>query len=272
MDNGNRPTANSGFSTRGFYEEPNQERPTAGSGFRILHNPQQFTVDRLPGTSGFSIRNGTEVENYVRQTAYSGFSIGHDNQGQDIGDRTRADTGFTIRQGPMQETILTEGYMIKARDLIITHGNDSRYWNFRTLPMSRYGEVAELLAVWWLEVRGSIKTRELSPDTTYEAYFVYNLAKRSQRFGVTDPHLEVLIEILGIEGSEKKRSVCLDRKSEDNPPQLRRDGWMEIKMGEFLNVHGEDTEVQTTIREISSSVKAGLFIQGIEFRPKESSA
>ncbi|KAF6147675.1 hypothetical protein GIB67_003006 [Kingdonia uniflora] len=268
-NNGNRPAINSGFSNRNFYKEPNQERPTANSGFRILHNPQQFTIDRLPGTSDFFIGNDTEVENNVRQRAHSAFSIGHNNLDQNVVDRPRADSRILIGQGQMQETL--KSYIIKARELIIAHGDNPEYWKFETTPKSRYGEVVKLIKVWWLQVHGLIKTRELSPNTTYGAYLVYNLTKDAEGFDVNNSQIEVVIEILGIEGSERTRNVCLDSKSQDSPPRLRGDGWMEIEMGEFFNDHGEDTEVRTILREVNSKPKSGLFIQGIEFRPKDSS-
>ncbi|XP_022146912.1 F-box protein At2g02240-like [Momordica charantia] len=56
-------------------------------------------------------------------------------------------------------------YMIGARDLDIIWGNSTEYWTWKSLPESRFSQVAELNFVWWLEIKGKIEGRELSPKT-----------------------------------------------------------------------------------------------------------
>lgn len=52
-------------------------------------------------------------------------------------------------------------------------------------------------------------------------------------------------------------------------PCLRDDGWMEVELGEFYNNEGEDGEVEMNFMETKGRhYKRGLFVQGIEIRPK----
>ncbi|KAL3506353.1 hypothetical protein ACH5RR_031735 [Cinchona calisaya] len=64
-------------------------------------------------------------------------------------------------------------YMLCARELSIAWKNDSRF-----------SEVAELLNVCWLDIRGKMKTRVLSLKTTYAAYLVYKIRENSHGLGV----------------------------------------------------------------------------------------
>ncbi|XP_042517514.1 F-box protein PP2-B11-like [Macadamia integrifolia] len=177
-------------------------------------------------------------------------------------------------------------YMIGARELTIIWGSSPEYWKWIPHPESRFSEVAELLCVWWLEIRGKIETRLLSPNTTYGAYLVLKFTNRAYGF---EPLAEVSVKLAsGTGGAEEGevKSVSLNPRSlrsrnassseeavADPPPEgpkERGDGWMEIEMGEFFNERGEDGEVVMSLMEVNCSIcKSGLIIQGIELRPKE---
>ena len=64
---------------------------------------------------------------------------------------------------------------------------------------------------------------------------------------------------------EKKKNVC-EREGE------KREGWMEVELGDFFNVGGEkekEKEVEIGVYEVKSGGwKAGILVQGIEIRPK----
>ncbi|XP_022722749.1 F-box protein PP2-B11-like [Durio zibethinus] len=158
-------------------------------------------------------------------------------------------------------------YMLGARALSIIWGETPQYWTWTSLPESRFSEVAELRVVWWLEVKGRIETRNLSPRTNYAAYLVFKLNRRS--YGFRDSTVGVHVNVEGTTTGEV-RSVFLDYPQ--NVPQQaqeRRDGWMEIEMGEFLNEYGDDGTVEFSLREINCNYsKRGLIIEGIEVRPK----
>ncbi|KAI3915626.1 hypothetical protein MKX01_015451 [Papaver californicum] len=199
-------------------------------------------------------------------------------------------------------------FMLGAKELFIIWGNTPKYWRWREYPGSRFAEVAELLAVCWLEFSGKVETRLLSPKTLYAAYLVLKFVEGA--YGFDHPPAESIVKVVGgaggsSSGASGERSVYLDpdgsrrrqlqvaphriglirrrfghilrpapsmSRWEGQFPQERNDGWMEIEMGHFYNDGEEDSEgseVQMSLREIKGGHwKSGLIIQGIEIRPK----
>lgn len=170
-------------------------------------------------------------------------------------------------------------YTICARDLGISWGDAPRYWNWQSHPDSRFGEVAELKAVCWLEICGRIDCRELSPNTTYKAYLIFKLTPEQN--GLKYPPQQVSVS-LGAQISEQQACLHPDmeevrevylRRGTDIPPELRvprarNDGWMEVEMGEFFNEDGGDGEVRMIFREVKAmNWKRGLVVEGIQVRP-----
>ncbi|XP_024193501.2 putative F-box protein PP2-B12 [Rosa chinensis] len=158
--------------------------------------------------------------------------------------------------------------MLGARLLSITWEDTADYWEWNSLPESRFSEVAELRFVWWLEIKGNIDTKILSPRTAYAAYLVYQCPEESQwgfegmpiTVRVTNEQNEVVAE----------HDVFLADPPEDMPPQARSrgDGWMEIELGEIFNQE-DDATVEFRLREtVSGEPKGGLIVEGIELRPK----
>ncbi|XP_062001889.1 F-box protein At2g02240-like [Rosa rugosa] len=70
-------------------------------------------------------------------------------------------------------------YMIAAKRLRIAWGDTPRYWQWITLPSTRFEEVAELQWVGWFEIRGRIAIHMLTPSTLYKAYLVYKFTERA---------------------------------------------------------------------------------------------
>ncbi|KAG4997642.1 hypothetical protein AAZX31_10G160100 [Glycine max] len=163
-------------------------------------------------------------------------------------------------------------YMLAARALSIIWGDTEQYWNWTTDTNSRFPEVAELRDVCWLEIRGVLNTLVLSPNTQYAAYLVFKMIDAR---GFHNRPVELSVNVFGGHGSTK--IVCLD-PNEELPhrrveglqrPNARSDGWLEIEMGEFFNT-GLDDEVQMSVVETKGgNWKSGLFIEGIEVKPKE---
>lgn len=122
----------------------------------------------------------------------------------------------------------------------------------------------------------------LCPATTYAAYFVF---KMSRYYGFEIDTADATVRT--VDGECCTNSVWLDNprrkrrhlpwmgsktpgnnKSELEEPQERRDGWFEIKLGEFYNDDGDD-EVEMSLKEVNCNhSKGGLIVQGIEIRPK----
>ncbi|PUZ78184.1 hypothetical protein GQ55_1G432500 [Panicum hallii var. hallii] len=137
-------------------------------------------------------------------------------------------------------------YMLSARALCIIWGDTPCYWRRVPITGSRFSEAAELLQVWWLEIRGKIDSKMLSQHSTYAAYIVFKVAPGA--YGLGSPYPETSVS-LG--GSKSTCHVCLDVSGRDDEdswwtlrpsrrshleiplsnvllPQQRADGWMEL--------------------------------------------
>ncbi|KAM0995232.1 hypothetical protein ACFX19_010787 [Malus domestica] len=136
-------------------------------------------------------------------------------------------------------------YMISARDFMIPWGDSPDKWGWHSVADSRFEEVAELRSVWWLEIRGNIETRILSPSTVYQAYLVFKLSATADGFD-RDDFVKVTVGLLGEEEASSKRAVFLDqeevsvRTSETQYPKKMTDSWLEMEMGEFFCPGEED--------------------------------
>ncbi|XP_059439734.1 putative F-box protein PP2-B12 [Corylus avellana] len=192
-------------------------------------------------------------------------------------------------------------YMLSPKDLQIVWMGTPRHWTWTSLPDARFPEVAELISVCWLEIRGKINTGMLSPTTLYTAHLVFKATTGS--FGFENQPVEVEVGVVGSAGGHK-RSVFLDAergrrlrhqivrrrgrrftrsgilcqpcrprvKEEDGEcPKERGDGWLEMELGEFFNggEDDDDGEVEMSVLEVKGgNWKGGLIVQGIEIRPK----
>ncbi|GFZ05921.1 F-box family protein [Actinidia rufa] len=195
--------------------------------------------------------------------------------------------------------------MLAARNLTIVWGDTPRYWRWTSVPESRFPEVAELVNVCWLEIRGKINTSILSPSTTYAAYLVFKSTASTYGFeyqpavvsvGISGGESETRNVYLDPEGRQCLRypimprgigifsrrfssnmfrpHACIPREreteSEQQYPKVRGDGWMEIELGECFNKGGEDSEMEMSLMEVNGGDwKSGIVVQGIEIRPKE---
>ncbi|PIA36261.1 hypothetical protein AQUCO_03400279v1 [Aquilegia coerulea] len=162
-------------------------------------------------------------------------------------------------------------FMIAAKELKIVWGNLPSYWRWKSQSGSRFAEVAELVNARWLEIKGIIETKMLSPKTDYAAYIVVKFADDSS--GLDTYPADVSVEFVGgaKNASGRGGTVHLDPKrgSGGQFPSKRGDGWMEIELGGFFNEKGEDGEVEMTLEEIKGNHwKSGLIVQGIEVRPR----
>ncbi|KAF2601020.1 hypothetical protein F2Q68_00011289 [Brassica cretica] len=168
--------------------------------------------------------------------------------------------------------------MLSAKELAITWGNSPQHWQWISNPESRFEKVAELLSVWWFEIRGKMNTRLLSLGTRYSADIVFKTVNKCP--GLADLPVEVGVGLVGQE--IPKQLIYFDGYMDKDArkvrgemrdvmkPKKREDGWMEAELGEFFNEKG-CYEVELSVIEIKSPYwKCGLIIQGIECRPTRS--
>ncbi|KAG8363802.1 hypothetical protein BUALT_Bualt19G0060200 [Buddleja alternifolia] len=120
-------------------------------------------------------------------------------------------------------------YVLAARDLFIVwargDSDTPQYWQWISLPESRFAEVAELLSVWWFEIRGKISMKMLSPNTNYAAYLVFKC--RATLYGFDDQIAKGNVGSAGQESQTLKigldESVAIEGATEY--PKRRDDGW-----------------------------------------------
>ncbi|KAK6917112.1 Phloem protein 2-like [Dillenia turbinata] len=175
-------------------------------------------------------------------------------------------------------------YMIAPRALHISWGDTPDYWKWISVPESRFPEVAVLLTVFWLEIRGRIRCSLLSPNTTYAAYLVFKLE---------DDHLGFTLDLEAAEVSvgtnastsqthsaflspetRHQQSISAQVPIEDmnqkiEYPNKRSDGWFEVELGEIF-IKGDAGNLEMSVLETKRlHWKKGLIVQGIEVRPKK---
>lgn len=157
----------------------------------------------------------------------------------------------------------------------------------------RFREVAELRTVDWLEIEGKIRTRNLTPNTSYAAYLVMNASHRAYGLDAAPSEVSIVVgekvvqrgrAYLGHKDENKRKMEALfygNRRNrvvqdqEDHgegviplPSKREEDGWMEIELGEFFSGEG-DEEIKMSLTEVSYQLKGGLVLEGIEVRPKQ---
>lgn len=80
----------------------------------------------------------------------------------------------------------------------------------------RFSEVADLLSVWWLEIRAAIKATELSPHTWYAAYFVLKHKECSSGFNLYPVELALSMDD-GTYVCKREAFIHPDKRRKDTP-------------------------------------------------------
>ncbi|KAJ3691515.1 hypothetical protein LUZ61_020679 [Rhynchospora tenuis] len=175
-------------------------------------------------------------------------------------------------------------FMISARALSIIWGDNNSYWRWIALPESRFNECAKLNNVCWLEISVKININILTLHTGYVAFLVFKLTPNAR--GLSNPFQKS--KIILAEDTVSEHSVCLNIREREQLnrlrgrlpawyeemtdgvilPRERRDGWLEVELGEFYSGDGIDGEIYMSFMEIEGGHwKKGLIVQGIEVRP-----
>ena len=122
----------------------------------------------------------------------------------------------------------------------------------------RFGELAELLSVCWLDVGGGIECRLLSPNTQYRVVFLLKFRERS--FGWNARPIKFSVQTPG-EG-EKEFEYLLGQVETSG-------GWMEVVAGKFTVREEDDfSHIRFGMKETESNQwKSGLLIDGVKIEP-----
>ncbi|XP_027769749.1 F-box protein At2g02240-like [Solanum pennellii] len=156
-----------------------------------------------------------------------------------------------------------------------------QYWKWTSLPESRFPEVAELIHVWWLDIRGKIGAGMLSPRTSYTAYLVYKL---EDEYGFVYRPSEVPVGISGVEVDARLaflvpegRPQRCDRFEEVETRESDDDYEVftplsDVDMEDASSVMQSDIHdcIEMSMKEVKDCVshKEGLIVEGIEIRPR----
>ncbi|MED6126349.1 hypothetical protein PIB30_077588 [Stylosanthes scabra] len=173
-----------------------------------------------------------------------------------------------------------KSYILSARELFIEWSTDPMYWSWRSMPESRFKEVAELRTVSWLEIEGKIRSKDLTENTLYGSYLIMRVSHRG--YGLDSVPCEVTVTIGNrvvksgkayLWQKDEKKGIKENSLNGVPVPYRREDddnGWMELEIGEFFNSDGgDDEEIKMKVMEIGYHLKGGLIVEGIEVRPKQ---
>ncbi|XP_021758304.1 protein PHLOEM PROTEIN 2-LIKE A1-like [Chenopodium quinoa] len=148
------------------------------------------------------------------------------------------------------------GFMLYARSLFITWGQ-SWYWSWNSFKDTddENIEVAKLISVCWLDVRGKLAMKELSPGVTYEVVYVVKLTKSASGWELP---LMLRLHAPGDEIKVRQESLLMKPKGE----------WFELNLGSFQAKADISDEVCFDIFERGGHWKTGLIIKAAIIRPK----
>ncbi|KAJ9537981.1 hypothetical protein OSB04_030714 [Centaurea solstitialis] len=162
-------------------------------------------------------------------------------------------------------------------------------WSWKPLPESRFKEVA-FNRSFRFSIICKMKSPILSPQTAYGCYLVYKITENHSSFVApvevvdkeyrkNDSHLAKLWFIYLLSPQNQASSSKDDQNTHHRLtipkikglPQLRNDGWMEVRVWEFQT--GATTEMISMYFKLRSHASGvwrpfdGLIVQGIEFKP-----
>ncbi|KAK9664824.1 hypothetical protein RND81_14G071200 [Saponaria officinalis] len=187
-------------------------------------------------------------------------------------------------------------YVLSARELSIMWSSNPLYWCWKNVTNSRFEEIVELRTTWWLEIHGTINTKQLSPKTTYGAYLIFKVSEHA--FGLDTMPMEISVSVGSDQVCNNTVYLRQDFKKQQMQwvlfynrtkmltsrvnqglegsvsvvPGCRVDGWMEIELGHFFSgrvcCRDVGKEVKVSLMEVKGHhLKGGLIIEGIEIRP-----
>ncbi|KAJ8564657.1 hypothetical protein K7X08_001117 [Anisodus acutangulus] len=175
-------------------------------------------------------------------------------------------------------------FMVAAKTLSIEWVDNPRHWEWTARPDSRFPEVAILKSARWLDIRGKIQLKMLSPKTNYAAYLVFKLMNNTYGIKTLNAVVRLMNQESENEAAKRATSVYIPSTSRFFPKDkvrslnekcanMRVDGWIEVQLGKFYNKGGDgdddDGEIEARSMEIERlHDKSGLIVQGIEFRPQ----
>ncbi|KAK9074954.1 hypothetical protein SSX86_003273 [Deinandra increscens subsp. villosa] len=149
-------------------------------------------------------------------------------------------------------------FMVYARDLLITWGEDNRYWHWPYIKETseEVVDVAEMLNVCWLELHGKFEISMLTPGIKYEVVFMVML--KDPAYGWEVP---INVRLILPDGNKQEHK--------ENLIETPRAKWVEIPVGEFTAEPKKEGFVEFSLYEYEGGAwKKGLMVKGAAIRPK----
>lgn len=149
-------------------------------------------------------------------------------------------------------------FLVFAKGLQITWGEDLRYWVFQNIETREEGQitVAVLKNVCWLEMHGRFHTTNLTPGVKYEVAYLIKLEDSSSGWQVP-----VNFRLTLPNGSKQERKENLNRRP--------REDWIRLPVGEFETSMENQGEIEFSLHECEGgNWKKGLVIKGVAIEPK----
>jgi len=157
--------------------------------------------------------------------------------------------------------------MLPARSLTIGQVDNPHYWSWIPDPDFRFGQCVELLSVYNLKVSRENAPKDLpGPATGYTVYLVY---KHLYKLGGSA--LKDLVQTASILLGQRviaTSKVSLHplptwEQADVTYPTMRRDGWLELRLGEFSN---EGVMTIQLFHENPYNRLSDIIIKGMEVR------
>ncbi|GMP49630.1 hypothetical protein CsSME_00016555 [Camellia sinensis var. sinensis] len=156
-------------------------------------------------------------------------------------------------------------FALFPREFYICWGENPKYWKWtkEKEPSGEDIEVAELLDVCWLEVRGKIDTIDLSPGALYEIVFVLKVYENPND-DIEKKHISnytLTLTIIPPRVKRLSRQAILKENLAGN--------WFEIVVGEFIMSPENVGIMEFSIEEYTPTWKNGLAVKCAIIRPKK---
>ncbi|KAL1192075.1 Disease resistance protein RRS1 [Cardamine amara subsp. amara] len=173
--------------------------------------------------------------------------------------------GIPIRRKLSREVLINQGvFFVPARSLDITHSKHPKLWTWSSICDERSGadmEIATLIKIYRLEIKGYFHKRKLTPGTMYEVVFMVNLNDTAS--GWEEPvTLKLMLKHRDGSQSLQESTLCLNGYIRDN--------WVDIPAGEFEAPPENVAEIFFSLHQYMDTYsKSGLVVKGVAIRPKD---
>ncbi|KAG5531138.1 hypothetical protein RHGRI_025930 [Rhododendron griersonianum] len=159
----------------------------------------------------------------------------------------------------VDEKVNKNCFMLFARELYVIHGDNPQYWQWieDKDTSGEEIEVAKLLLVYWLDIKGNIQTIDLSPATLYEIVFVVKLIA-----GHSMTSLNLIIY------PQYSKALARSESLQGKPLE----SWFEILVGEFMMSREYAGNMDFGLEqhgEHGREAKNGLVVKCAIVRPKK---